>query len=64
MSQDANDDNDDNVFSSYECVFECNGSVWVLISGNPPPGYTCQPPSGNCSPSALGQRVAYPPILE
>ncbi|XZE32660.1 hypothetical protein SH501x_003415 [Pirellulaceae bacterium SH501] len=39
-------------------VYECNGSDWVLVSGNPGPGYYCQPTLGGCSPIQYGlQRI-------
>lgn len=38
------------------CIYECNGSEWMLVSGNPGPGYYCEPTMGNCNANQAGMR--------
>lgn len=47
-----------------QCVYECNGSEWILISGNPPPGYYCLPSVGACSAGQVGARRFEPAVQD
>jgi hypothetical protein len=47
-----------------QCVYQCNGSVYVLIEDHSPPGYFCPPTAGVCGSAGDIRKKAAEPIVD